>query len=211
MDNLPINALDAVFLVVVALSAIVGLSRGFVRETLSLLAWIGAAWIALTFFPDAKLIVQGYIENELFASIIAAAGPFVIALVGLTIIARLIARFVQNNKIVGPTDRLLGLVFGVLRGVVLICLGYLFVLQLITEAETRPEWVENSRLLPHVEAGAELLQGFIPADLKMAGEEGADGSSTSSPDKDGETNYTPDMQESLDRLIEELESESPSQ
>ena len=67
MEDIPINVLDIVILVVIGLSAIVGLARGLVRETLSLGAWIGAGWLTLTFVPDIKAGTLGYIESDLWA------------------------------------------------------------------------------------------------------------------------------------------------
>ena len=173
MDS--INTLDIVILATVAISAVVGLFRGFVREVLSLVAWAGAAWISLTFHEPAKHLVRGVINDPQWAGIIAGAGLFILSLIVLMLIAGYLSRGVKRASMLGPADRTLGLVFGVLRGVVVLALTYLGVvntLQLYREpgqAEDRmPVWVETSRLLPHVRAAASLVERLAPKDLLPA-------------------------------------------
>ena len=183
MDNLPINILDAVIIGAVLLSAIVGLFRGFIREVLSLAAWIGAGWITLTYFPEAREFAAQSIDNELFAGIVAGACLFIGSLIILMIIARLIAKGVEKTKMLGPLDRMLGFLFGALRGVAIVCLAYLFITQLLTEAETPPDWVAQAQLLPYVEEGAAILEQLIPEDIQSG--------------------YTRDVNESMDLLIQQ--------
>jgi membrane protein required for colicin V production len=167
MNDIPINILDIVFLVVAGLSAIVGLVRGFVREVLSLAAWIGAGWLALTFYSESRAWTLGYIENELWAGLVAGGGSFLFALVVLTIVARLISKIVQSSDLVGPLDRTLGMLFGILRGAVLVVLGYIFAMMLVDEDSKKPLWAAESRLLPQVEEGAALLLEIVPADITL--------------------------------------------
>ncbi|TDI59317.1 MAG: CvpA family protein [Alphaproteobacteria bacterium] len=196
MEDIPINVLDIVILVVAGLSAIVGLIRGFVREVLSLAAWIGAGWLALTFYPDSRVWTLGYIENEMWASIVAGGGSFLFSLVVLTIIARLISKMVQSSALVGPLDRTLGMLFGILRGAVLVILGYTFTMMLVDEDSKKPQWAADSRLLPQVEEGAVLLLDIVPADITLPELEfelpDEDIEDKSGADTNDEFGYTPD-------------------
>jgi membrane protein required for colicin V production len=170
-----INTLDIVILAVVGISAIVGLFRGFVREVLSLAAWAGAAWIALTFHEPAKALVLRVIDDPQWAGILAGAGLFILALILFMVIAGFLSRGVKRTTMLGPADRTLGLVFGVLRGVVVLALSYLGVVNTLElyrqpgEGDDRlPVWVETSRLLPHVRAAASLVERLAPKDLLPA-------------------------------------------
>ena len=168
---------------VLLLSAIIGLFRGFIREVLSLAAWIGAGWVTLAYFAEAREFASQQIENELFAGIVGGACLFLVTLIVLMIIARLIAGGAERTKMLGPLDRLLGFVFGGLRGAVIVCVAYLLVVALLTDAETRPDWVAQSRLMPYVEQGADMLKQLIPEDVQNG--------------------YTRDARDSLDLLIEQ--------
>lgn len=167
MEDIPINVLDIVILVVAGLSAIVGLIRGFVREVLSLGAWIAAGWLTLTFYPDTLAWTHQYIESGLWAGVVGGGGSFIVILVVLTIFARLISRAIQNNDLVGPLDRTLGMVFGLGRGAILVILGFIFTMTLVDSKSKKPVWAAESRLLLHVERGADIMLELTPTDIDL--------------------------------------------
>lgn len=193
MENIPLNILDIVILVVLGLSALVGLIRGFVREVLSLGAWISSAWLTLTLLPQSRAFVQNYIEDPLWSGIIGGVGSFLLIIVILTIIARLISKAVQASDLIGPLDRTLGIFFGLLRGGVLVVFGYILALTLVEEDAEKPEWAEASNLLPMVEQGAGTLLSIVPADIELpelAPAEEGDEVGKSDADTAEETGYT---------------------
>ena len=120
------NALDLAIIAVIALSAVFAFARGFVREALSIGAWIGAAAITLYGFNHTYGIVIRFVTTPLLADLIAGAGLFVISLIALTILTGYVARFVQSSAL-SPIDRTLGLIFGLARGVLLVSLAYLVI------------------------------------------------------------------------------------
>ena len=196
MEDIPLNTLDIVILVVAGLSAIVGILRGLVREVLSLGAWVGAGWLTLTFYPQSRVWMETYIEDPFWGGIIAGIGSFILILVVLTIIARLLSKFVQKSELIGPLDRTLGMLFGILRGAILVILGYIFTLSLVDEDAKKPVWATQSRLLPHVERGAVQMLEIVPADIDLPDlkPEGLLDSSDEKSDADtrDEFGYTPD-------------------
>src|ERR1700738_1821038 len=80
------NALDLAIIAVIALSAVFAFARGFVREALSIVAWIGAAAITLYGFNSAYGIAIRFVTTPLLADLIAGAGLFVLSLIVLTIL-----------------------------------------------------------------------------------------------------------------------------
>ena len=118
------NAVDLGVLGVIALSAIFAFARGFVRETLSIIAWVGAALITLYGFNYVYGLVTRFVSTPLLADLVAGVGLFVVALILLTIITGYLARLVHSTSL-SPIDRTLGLVFGLVRGAVLVSLAYL--------------------------------------------------------------------------------------
>ena len=92
------NALDLAILGVIALSAVFAFARGFVREALSIVAWVGAALITLYGFNYVYGSVVRFVTTPLLADLIAGAGLFVVSLIVLTILTGFLARFVQLER-----------------------------------------------------------------------------------------------------------------
>src|SRR5205807_6243930 len=112
------NPLDLGVIAIIVLSAIFAFARGFVREALSIIAWVGAAAITLYEFNSVYVITMRFVTTPLLADLIAGAGLFVISLIVLTIITGYLARFADSTSL-SPINRTLGLIFGLARGVVL--------------------------------------------------------------------------------------------
>jgi membrane protein required for colicin V production len=160
LDSLPIAAGDIAILIILAISAFLALARGFVAEVLSIAGWLGAALVTLWTFNDARPYLRQYIEMQLLADILTGVAIFVVALVIFSTISHLVARVVKGSAL-SAVDRSLGFVFGVVRGAVLVCLAYLLLTWVFPETR-RPPWLENARMLPWVQAGAEYLKTLVP-------------------------------------------------
>ena len=102
------------------LSAVFAFARGFVREAFSVVAWGGAAAITLYGFGWAYDRVDPYVHNPLLSQVIAGFGLFVVSLIVLTMITGILARMVSMTAF-SPIDRTLGFLFGLARGVFLVC------------------------------------------------------------------------------------------
>jgi membrane protein required for colicin V production len=161
------NAVDLAVLVIIALSAAFAFARGFVREALSIAAWVGAALITLYGFGYAYGIVARFVTTPLLADLVAGAGLFLISLIGLTILTSFFARFVHRSAL-SPIDRTLGLVFGIARGAVLVSLAYL-VFDISLPQTDRPGWLQDAKSEPFLAQGADMLRGMLPESLQVKG------------------------------------------
>jgi membrane protein required for colicin V production len=152
--------IDAAALAIVILSAAFSMVRGFVREVLGVGAWVGAAFAALRFYP----LVQPYVGSVLAAKnlvVYASMGVvFLVTLIVLSIISAVIGGFVRESALSG-LDRSLGVVFGVVRGAVIICLAYIALSVAVDPAEW-PAPVVNARVLPWAHQGAVTLVSYLP-------------------------------------------------
>ena len=117
---------DGVVAVVILISAILAYSRGFVREVLAILGWVGAAVAAFFLTPMAEPLVQeipvinDFLSGSCELSIVTAfVGVFVLALILISIFIPLFSGAVQRSA-VGGVDQALGFLFGVLRGALLV-------------------------------------------------------------------------------------------
>ncbi|MGH7037515.1 MAG: CvpA family protein [Stellaceae bacterium] len=159
------NLLDLAVLAVLVLSAIFAFARGFVREALSILAWGGAALITYVAFDPVYGILARVIHTPLLAYVVDGAGVFIISLIVLTILTGYLARFLRFGAL-SAIDRTLGLLFGIARGVVLVCLAYLL-LDVSVPQKDRPVWVNTARSTPFLAEGAGLLRDALPRSLHL--------------------------------------------
>jgi membrane protein required for colicin V production len=160
-----VNLVDLAVLAVIALSAIFAFARGFVREALSIAAWGGAALITLYGFDYVYGITTRFVTTPLLADLIAGAGLFLVALIGLTIVTGYVARLAQWSAL-SPIDRTLGLIFGVARGVVLVSVAY-FLVDITLPPNDRPAWLRDARSQPLLAQGADALRGILPESLQL--------------------------------------------
>lgn len=136
---------DVAILSLIAISALISLVRGFVREALSLAVWVAAFIIASQFYQDLAPFFSG-IGDEMLRNATAIALLFIATLIVGAIINFLLAQLVVKTGLSG-TDRLLGLVFGVLRGVLVVS-ALLFFADSFTAMSEQPWW-QQSLLIPH--------------------------------------------------------------
>ena len=126
--------LDIVIVAVVLLSAAIGLVRGLVKEVLSLAAW-GLAFIAAIYFaPTLAPEFPDTWGGESVRTVIAFALIFVITLIAAGVARWLIAQLVEATGL-SSTDRLLGFVFGGLRGLLICVVGLIALQQIASDAQ----------------------------------------------------------------------------
>ena len=165
------NALDLAVIGIVALSAVFAFARGFVREALSIVAWVGAAAITLYGFNWVYAQVEPRVHNPLLSQVIAGLGLFVISLIVLTIMTGIVARAVRATGL-SPIDRTLGFIFGLARGALLVCLAYL-ALDFVPPPD-RPEWIREAKSTHFLQQGADELRRFFPEALRVKSVEAID-------------------------------------
>lgn len=156
------NWVDVAALCVIALSALVGLTRGFVREVLGLAAWAVALLIASPYgvFPYVQPIARQNINDPAIADGVAFGLVFLAALVVLSLIVGRISGAVRGS-VLGGLDRTLGLPFGVARGVLVLAVAFV-VGGYVMNPEQWPPAVLQSRALPLVARSAEWLSAQLP-------------------------------------------------
>ncbi len=169
MDDFPVNPVDIIVAVVLLLSAILAFSRGIVRETLGIGAWIGAAFTTVFAFPHVQPLARGLVESQLIADGGAALVTFLLALIVLVVISQVISSRIQGSKL-GPLDRSLGFIFGLVRGAVIICVAYLLFVWAMNP-EDRPPWIAKAKTLPYIVQGADALRSVVPDDVEKKAEE----------------------------------------
>jgi membrane protein required for colicin V production len=166
------NPLDLGVIAVIGLSAIFAFARGFVREALSIIAWVGAGFATLYGFNAVYAIVDPMVHNPLLSQLIAGFGLFVAALIVLTIVTGVVAGTVRSSGL-SPIDRTLGFIFGLARGAFIVSLAYLF-FDVSVQKNDRPAWLRDAKSEPYLQQGADMLRNFLPESLRMKSAAAAD-------------------------------------
>ena len=152
------NNADYLILAVLALSAFLGLWRGFVTEVLSVVCWVTAFWVAWMF---GNAVAQWYGQWLHLPAARAVAGYLTCFLAVLIVGALLgwaLRKLIRASALSG-TDRMLGTAFGLARGVLLVSLTVLMLA--FTPAREAPWW-QQSTLLPSFAQTADWLSGHLP-------------------------------------------------
>lgn len=156
-----LSALDWVIVGVIGLSAITSIFRGFIREASSILSWIAAFIVASRFYPQLSEYIT-FSNDDLTRKVIASIVLFIATLIVLGFIASTIS---VKKAGLSSFDRLLGVVFGVVRGILIVSAVFA-VLQILIKLHilsfiTYYPWYKDSIFVPHLEVIVEWFFNYL--------------------------------------------------
>lgn len=152
---------DLAILGIVGLSALIGLFRGFTREAIGLVTWVLAFLIAYHLAEPVAGLLSQWISVRSVRLAAAFGGLFIVALIIGAIINYSVSKLVTKTGFAG-TDRALGAVFGVLRGVAVLII---LVLLAGLTAVPRDQWWQESIFIAHLQEGALMVRDWLPEGL----------------------------------------------
>ncbi len=155
------NWADYLIIIVIALSMLIGLWRGLLREAISLATWIAAFAIAFLFAEDGAAHLAPYLDIPSLRVAAAFGGLFLATLLLGGLVSIIASQLVDYTGLTG-TDRVLGMVFGLGRGAVVIAI---LVLAAGLTPLPKDPWWQQSRLLPHFQEAALRLRDWLPPEL----------------------------------------------
>jgi len=154
--------IDYVLLAVLVLSSIVGLFRGIIKEGLSLVSWVAAIWCGWRFGAAAGAALPHIVDSQ----VIQMWFGRIVVLVTILIVGGLLGwllSYLTDKSGLSGTDRLIGMVFGLGRGIVL---AGLVVIVLQMAGFDRDSWWKESRLIPYAAPVAALLRQKAQGEIK---------------------------------------------
>jgi len=152
--------IDYVIIGIIGLSAMISLMRGFMREAFSLAAWVLAFWVAWTFFRDLAIHL-GWVSVPSVRLGLSFAILFVTTLIVGGLVNYLVGQLVDKTGLTG-TDRLIGMLFGAARGILLV--SVLILLAGLTPLPEDPWWKE-SQLINYFQELAVWLKTLLPESI----------------------------------------------
>jgi len=152
---------DYIILALVLLSTIIGIVRGFVREAISLATWVLAFWLAYMFTTPVSNVLAGMIGTPSLRLGVAFLAIFIVVLIIGAIINYIIGQLVDKTGFSG-TDRVIGFVFGVARGLLVIAL--LVLLAGITPFP-QDSWWRTSYFIPQIQVYVTRYMSELPPDI----------------------------------------------
>ncbi|MGV8996898.1 MAG: CvpA family protein [Parvibaculaceae bacterium] len=156
---------DGIVIAVLIISGGLAFLRGFINEVLSILAWVIGAVAALTLSKYVTPMFREFLGQDWLATIAAALAVFMLAYFVATIFAsRWSAKLLDIFEQAEMMDRTLGLVFGLLRGLLIVTVAYLFFAWLVPLPSEQPDWIRNAKTRPLVERSAAMLFSLTPID-----------------------------------------------
>jgi membrane protein required for colicin V production len=163
MSNM--TSIDWIIVAILALSCVLGIWRGLMREIFSLAGWIAAVILSLRYAVTLGLHLPGDLNWPILRTSIAVA----IIVIGCVFVANvlgwLVRRFIAAAKLSG-TDRMLGALFGLLRAVLIIFAAVYFTSR--TALAQQPAW-RDAWLVPPFDAGVRWLAPHLSLPSAPAG------------------------------------------
>lgn len=163
---------DIAILILLGTLGALGVMRGFVQEALSLLAFAGATLAVGFLHNDVTQYLTAYIDDAYGASLLSYALIFIISYFIFRFIAGRVGEGVRGS-VLGPIDRVLGMGFGMVKGLIIATLIFLLInlsYQFIYATPRVPDAIANARTFPLLNASSKALIDYI--DERRAGDGG---------------------------------------
>lgn len=155
-----LNNLDIVILIVIGISGLIALSRGLIKEVLSIIGWVLSGFAVIWLLPVFTPLVQQYIESGLLAGIVSAIFILILFMIIWIFVTDTLIVKVRSSKL-SSIDRLLGLFFGVMRAFLLIVLIYILISWCIP-SDKQPEVMQKSKYFQLAGEFAKPIENLIP-------------------------------------------------
>jgi membrane protein required for colicin V production len=162
---------DYILAAALLLSVLFGAVRGFLRESVALLGWLVGLWLAWRYAHVVKPFLGGALEGTELQSWLARALVLLAVVIASWLLGAMLSWLVQRSGLTLGVDRVLGGLFGLVRGAVII--GFAVMLGQAAELQ-RETWWRESKLMPVGEEMAAVLRGYVETGRKYVTEPPSD-------------------------------------
>ena len=165
-NNIYFNIIDILILIIILVSCMVATFRGFIKEIFSILSWVLSLFVAFNLFNKFKLELIDYISQKIIIDIIAFSFPFLTTL----LISHLISKWLSpkfNFSEILFLDKVLGFLFGALRGTLIVVLLYFGFLYLIGKEKKIPNLLLEAHTYVYLKNTADVLSSFFIDEIEQ--------------------------------------------
>jgi len=157
--------LDIFLIAVMLISGLLAMVRGFMREVLSIAAWVAAAVAALYAFPRLLPVATQYFSswNEWVVKGLTVGAVFLGTLIIVSIFTVRLSDKILDSRI-GALDRTLGFLFGLGRGLIIVVVAFVFFNWLVP-AKSQPEGIKTARSRVVLQGTGDWLESLLPDNL----------------------------------------------
>lgn len=155
-----LNNLDIVILIMLGISALIALSRGLMKEVLSIIGWVLASAAVIYFLPIFTPITKEYIASGMIAGVVTSIFILILFMVIWILLTGNIVDKIRSSKL-SSLDRMLGLFFGIMRAFLLVILLNILI-SWIMPKERQPETFKNSKYFQLAGEFAQPIENLIP-------------------------------------------------
>ncbi len=154
------NSLDIAILIIVAISALIALGRGLIKEVLSIIGWVLAIIAVIYLMPILTPFAEKYIDNGSAAAVATASGIIILFFIIWIILTSKIIGSIRKSKLSG-LDRVLGLFFGIFRAFLLVVLVYILINWMVPK-ENQAKVMQESKYFNIAGSFAKPIEDLIP-------------------------------------------------
>jgi len=153
---------DYIIIVIISISTVISLLRGFVRESLALAGWILAVWVSFAYMHPMAIVIQPYLNlPPSILALVAFVLLFIMTLIIGALVTNIVGQLVDKTGLSG-TDRAIGMLFGIARGIIIV--GIIVLLAGFTLVPQDPWWKESA-LISHFQQLAVLMMELLPPEI----------------------------------------------
>ena len=161
-----INIVDLISLIIILLSILASAWRGLIRETMTVIIWLSSFLVSKIFFKYVSSYTRNFIQIDILVQLISWATPFIIVVILFSILSNILV-LPSLLKFSNIYDHILGSIFGFIRGILIILLIYIGIIQVIENVNKLPEQIVNSYTVNISDKFSKYIIEIIPyANLK---------------------------------------------
>jgi membrane protein required for colicin V production len=159
-----LNWADYAIIAVIVFSAGISFARGFIREILSILGWVIVFWVSIAYYDNVAHLFIPYITSQTTRQIIAFVLLFICTLTVTLLVNFFISQALHKGRFY-LTDRILGVLFGSIRGILLVSVFLLLVIQVNLTSFTQSDAWNDSTIIPKLMPIVEWFQSLLPENM----------------------------------------------
>lgn len=198
-----LNNLDVIILIVIGISALIALSRGLVKEVLSIVGWVLATMSIIYLLPVLLPFAKSHISSGILAGVVTALIILILFFIVWILLTDKLIGKIRTSKLNG-LDRMLGLFFGIVRACLLVVLFYILVSWMIP-ADKQSEILTESKYFQVAGSFAKPLEELIPEEtLKLIKEKAGYGEEAEGTEESEKEPPAERKKDSVDDLFERL-------